>query len=297
VVSRYKLEPEERLERIEERLAKLEANLGQLVAAGGSNRGGAFPEPLARALGGYGSAATHSVRFMSLLDAGEIAIMYSHAIGMAFAPEEAVARLFQMPPTLGSLAADLWRFLNDASTVASTDPVLQALRRSFCKGKGKPTPVSRYLLEEFVHIRNEERGHAAALPEGAYESLCRQVEPALLGNFKQCEHLRLHFVRVESVNIGKADWFEYSVTLLTGVLPVAGSMPVISRDRIRKGAACLWDGAWRLLALSPLVEYIVCSKCGLEHCFFLECADSQGLHLHSYTANHRMVLPGTLERL
>lgn len=281
---------------MEERLSRLEAAVERLTTAAGTNQAVSLPEPLAWALARYGSVFTQSGRFFCLLDAGEIAIKYSCAVAMAFAPEEAVEKLFATPPSLGSFAAALGTFMNGVSLEPGSDPILRTLVRSFRKENGKPTSAARYLLDEFVNIRNRERGHASALMEGAYESLCRRVEPVLLEALKQCDHLHFHFLRIESVNPGKEEWFEYSVTLLSGVAPTASVMPVISRDRIRQGSVCLWDGAQHLVPLVPLVDYRTCSSCGLDHCFFIERVDSQGFHLHSYTANHRMVLKGTLAR-
>src|SRR5262249_51214468 len=154
----------------------------------------------------------------------------------------------------------------------------------------------RYLLDEFVAIRNRDRGHASAQHEGAYDSLCKSVEPALMDGLIHCEHVHLHCVRVESVDVGNPDWFTYTVAPLRGVAPSA-PLPVLSTDRIRVGAVCVWDGAMRLVSLSPWVEYRVCAVCGLEHTFFVEKADAQTFALHSYAANHRMSVPGGLDSL
>jgi hypothetical protein len=286
----------ERLDKIEERLTKLEAAFDQRLAAEGGSPFQSFPEPLAYALGRYGSAATHSGRFFLLLDAGEIAIKYSWSLAMAFAPSDAAHAVYVTPPTLGVFASRLRSFLDSRDVATTTEPILRALARSFRKDNGKPTPAGRYLLDEFVVVRNRERGHASTLTEGAYESLWRSVHPVLMDTLAHCEHLRFHCVRIESVDVGNPDWFTYSITELKGVAPKTAPMAVLSKDRIRQGSVCLWDGAMRLVSLSPFIEYRACGVCGLEHTFFLEKVDGQTLHLHSYAANHRMSRGGGLDR-
>ena len=290
------MEDGDRLDRIEERLSRLETAFEQRLGADGGAQFHSFPEPLAYALVRYRSATTHASRFFSLLDAGEIAIKYSWALASAFAPPEVADLVYATPPTLGTFAASLRALWDRPEFETAADSLLRTLVKSFRKDNGKPTPAGRYLLDEFIVVRNRERGHASALPEGAYDSLCRSVYPVLVDTLAKCEHLRFHCVRVEGVDVGNPEWFTYSVTVLKGMAPSTAAMPVLSKDRIPQGSVCVWDGAMRLVSLSPFVDYRVCDLCGLEHTFFVEKADGRTLHLHSYVANHRMTRAGSVER-
>src|SRR5947209_11083608 len=103
-------------------------------------------------------------RFFALLDTGEALIKYSAGIAfscVAAASRQAAERatlLYNTAPTLGTIASQMREIL-DAPEF--TPWPLDLVRPVFKRPNGKVTPTARYLLDEFISLRNSQRGHGA----------------------------------------------------------------------------------------------------------------------------------------
>ena len=130
---------ESRVDQIEHRLSALESAV-QL-----EDRLNAFPEPLALAIARAQSAETYGERLLAIFDAGEIAIKYSHAIGLVFANGEVARRMYSMPPSLGQYVSDVRDVLTAHSARPGKDQLLNSLSTSFYRSNGKLTSAGRFL--------------------------------------------------------------------------------------------------------------------------------------------------------
>lgn len=287
---------EDALANIEARLGVLEtavARLNSILEPGFSVANMAAPVATAW----LKEAAQHefSAKFFALLDVGEALLKYSAAVAFAWVlqvgkPQAAeVIEMFKQPPTLGKLADGLRKILDDPS---NADWPLDVLREAFRRPNGKPTPVSRYLLDEFISIRNEQRGHGAQQPEGHYEGLYLRNYLTIQDCVRDCRHLQLPLLQVHAVDI-LGGHYAYQTTLLMGGSPARAPEPVVTPVRMRPGSTCVWDRGIRVLPVQDFVTYRYCGVCGLEHVFFAERRTDKKVSYHSYTGNHRIVVERT----
>lgn len=237
-------------------------------------------------------AAQHefSAKFFTLLDLGEALLKYS--AGIAFAGEiqrsgpmaEYVMSIFQQPPSLGKLSEGLRKVLDDP---ASTEWPIDMIRKVLRKPNNKPTSVARYLMDEFISVRNAERGHGAHQPEGYYESLYLRNHITVQDCVEECRYVNLPLVHVHAVDHDKGR-YSYKATLLMGGAPVRMPELIVTAAKVRVGSTCLWDGEALLLVLNDFVAYKYCEKCALEHVFFAEQITNKRVSFHSYFGNHRI---------
>lgn len=147
----------------ESRLYALEASVAKLVSIiepviSASN----VAAPVTTAILKEAAEHAYSARSFALLDLGETILKYSAAFAFTSTVQnggpqaEVVMEMFRQPPTLGILAEELRKILDDQSNAVWP---LDILRPVFRKPNNKPTPTARYLFEEFIHLRNHERGH------------------------------------------------------------------------------------------------------------------------------------------
>ncbi len=282
-------ESTDRVAALEARVAALELSVGRLTLSASSSPAAlAYPEPLATPLVRESGAGLHHEKFFSLLDAGEACLQYTGAMVIALCKsggrEFDPAQEFRQPLSLGRWA-DLirsllaWEGLPDNS-------ISQAMKSSILRPNGRFTPSGRYLLDEFIAIRNRERGHGSSLPDEAYGTLRLRHSAELLDALRSFTYLAYPLVRIESVNI-VTDPFSYDVRLLVGPPPLTSTERIQSAIRLPMGAVCVWDQVDGLLDLGGLVTYRSCPICNLEHTFFLERWDNNARHYHSYFGNHR----------
>ena len=237
-------------------------------------------------------AAQHefSAKFFTLLDLGEALLKYSAGIAFAWAIRrhgwmgEYVMAIFKQPPTLGKLSEGLRRVLDDP---ASTEWPIDLIRKAFRKPNNKPTSIARYLADEFISIRNTERGHGAFQSEGHYEGLYHRNHLTVHDCVGECKHVNLPLVHVHAVDHERGR-YSYKATLLMGGAPVRMPEPIVTAAKVRVGSTCLWDGKARLLVLDDFVAYKYCRICGLEHVFFAERITNKKVSFHSYFGNHRI---------
>jgi hypothetical protein len=234
-------------------------------------------------------ASLHHERFFSLLDAGEACIKYTGAMAIALSITAGrpfdLAETFRQPPSLGR-----WAQIIRESLRWQTFPntlIANALKSSLMRPNGQSTPAGRYLLDEFVNVRNTERGHASSLPDAAYERLHLRHATELHDALGACKHITYPLVRIESVDV-VTEPFSYDVRLLVGPPPLTRTERIQAETRIRQGSACGWDRSDTLLDLGEIVIYRTCPVCNLAHSFFLERMDENYRHYHSYVGNHRL---------
>jgi hypothetical protein len=184
---------------------------------------------------------------------------------------------------LGKLAEGLRKVLDsDTGTHWPVDLVRVALRRP----NGKPTSTARYLLEEFITIRNDERGHGAQQPEGYYQSLYLRNHLIIHDCLRACKYVQLPLVHVHAIDHVK-DQYGYKTTLLMGGSAIQAAEPIVTSVKASVGATCLWDHGVQILALDQFVSYRYCDTCRLEHVFFADRITSEKISYHSYFGNHR----------
>ncbi len=279
----------DRVTALEARITALEVSVGRLnLSASSSPTALTYPEPLATPLVKESGAGLHHERFFSLLDAGEACLQYTGAILIALCRsaghEFNPAQEFRQPMSLGRWAELIktllaWEGLPD-------DSIGQALKSSILRPNGRFTPSGRYLFEEFVSIRNTQRGHGSSLPDEAYSALRLRHSRELLDSLQSFTFLTFPLVKTESVDI-VTDPPNYDVRLLMGPPPLTSTERILSAVRLPMGTVCVWNRDDRLLDLGGLLVYRSCPTCNLEHTFFLERWDDGKRHYHSYFGNHR----------
>jgi hypothetical protein len=235
-------------------------------------------------------AAQHqfSARFFAMLDTGESVLKYSAAI--AFAAVDANSPLadeineaFKSPPSLGKWTELLRKVLDSQLTSWPMD----VLRPAFRKANGKATPTARYLLDEFISLRNDVRGHGSQQPEGYYEELYLKNHLIVQDCINACKHLHLPLISIHAVD-HQNEQYAYKVTLLMGAAAKSLSEPIVSTTKRPVGATCLWDHAAQLLLLRDFVSHRYCTICASEHVFFADRITAEKIYLHSYFGNHRI---------
>ena len=278
-----------RVAALEARVAALELSVGRLILNSTPSPAAlAYPEPLATPLVKESGAGLHHEKFFSLLDAGEACLQYTGAMAIAlcksgghgFDPSQEL----RQPLSLGRWAELTrtmlgWHGLPD-------NPISQAMKSSLWRPNGRFTPSGRYFLEEFISIRNSQRGHASSLPDEAYGALHLRYSAELLDALSSFTYLTYPLVRIESVDI-QTDPFSYDIRLLVGPPPLTSTERIQAALRLPTGAVCVWDRADTLLDLGGLIIYRSCPTCNLEHTFFLERLESNAKRYHSYFGNHR----------
>ena len=277
------------LSAIESRLADVEAviaRLGQLTLTSPSVL--SYPEPISSALAKEGGARFHHERFFGLLDAGEICIQYSGIVAMALLLQSGSAidlkAEFKQPIPLGLWAGHLRKLRDDS---AATDNLIgKELVTSLFKSNGKPTPTGRFWMDEFLNLRNSERGHGSSLPDEAYEALHLRHSSEIYHALESCSYLKYPLVRVESVDIS-SEPFNYDLRLLIGPPPITITKRIHSTSRVRLGSTCVWDRREMLLYLEDLIIYRNCPTCNVEHTFLLEEWDDSTKKYRAYIGNHR----------
>lgn len=286
-----------RIAGLETRVAALEAAVGRLILQMASSPMAlAYPEPLATPLAREKGAGLHHEKFFSLLDAGEACIQYSGAIAIALLVSAGqrfdISECFKQPVTLGRWA-QIIRDIVKCEWLEDT-AIGHAVKSSLVRPNGRPTPTGLYLFDEFINLRNEERGHASSLPDSSYERLHLRHENELHDALGCCTYLTYPLVKVESVDVA-TDPFTYDVRLLVGPPPLTSRERVQAATRVRPGATCVWDGSGTLLDLMDIVVYRSCPTCDLEHTFFLERWAGTSKHYHAYFGNHRFAETASTE--
>jgi hypothetical protein len=283
---------EDRLNSIESRITNLEVAVGRLSSQMmKSPIAVLYPEPLATPLALEKGASLHMGRYFSLIDAGEAFIKYSGAMAISLITMAGhtydVAEEFKQPPSLGRWGEILREILYSSKLPAST--IANALRSSVIKSNGKITPAGRLFLEEFVNIRNVNRGHTASLPDGAYEAPYLRHADELHDALANCEHLQLPLILIESANPA-SEPIEYDIRFLVGPPPFAQAERIHTASRLRLNGLYVWDRDEDFLDLNGLLICRSCPECKLNHTFFLEKIIDKNMHYHSYFGNHRYVL-------
>ena len=279
-----------RVDALQARVTALETILGRLgVLTSSSAAILTYPEPLATSLAKEIGARFHHERFFGLLDAGEICIQYTGAMTLALCkssqPNLDLQSEFRRPVSLGGWA-ELIREKCSSCDVFSDHPIGRVLRASLFRPNGRPTPTGRYIMEEFINLRNRERGHASSLPEEAYESLHLRHTTEIHDALESCAYLMYPLVRVESVDV-VTEPLSYDVRLLIGPPPLTAIRRIQSPTRVQPGMTCVWDRGEVLLNLDDLVIYRACPVCNVEHTFFLEQWADNTRHYRAYAGNHR----------
>jgi len=231
-------------------------------------------------------------RFFALLDLGESLIKYSAALALAAlchaqpASEQAATEFLRQPAPLGGWITSLRNTLNDPAV--NTWPI-EILRGIFRRPNTKPTDTARYLFDEFVRIRNRERGHGSQQPDGYYEDLYRNNYMSVHDCVRASTHVRLPLVYLHAVD-HREGRYAYKVTLLMGVSPATLSEPIHTSIRVPVRSTCLWDRGAFLLPLNDFLVHQYCRTCYMEHSFFSERITAEQVAFHSYIGNHRQTV-------
>jgi hypothetical protein len=278
---------------VETRLTALESAVERLTSIveptfGASNIAAPVALPLLK------EAAQHEFgqKFFALLDLGEALLKYSAAIAFASATQnptpqaDEVMELFKQPPTLGKLTEGFRKVLDSEPDIPW--PV-DMVRTAFRRPNNKPTPTARYLLDEFIGIRNDERGHGAQQPEGYYQNLYVKNYLIIHDCLRACKHVQLPLLHVHAVDHVN-EQYGYKTTLLMGGAPVRASEPIVTPVKAPVGSTCLWDYGTRMLPVTEFVSYRYCETCQVEHVFFAERITQDKIYYHSYFGNHRMTV-------
>ncbi len=194
-----------------------------------------------------------SSKFFALLDLGETLLKYSAAIAFAAVggsgeaeAAEKIMDLFNQPPTLGKIAGGLRDVLNETPEI---DWPVDIVNATFRKANKKPTPTARYLLDEFISIRNDERGHGAQQPEGYYESLYLKNSLIIQDCVAASSFIQLPLLHVHAVDHHNGQ-YSYKVTLLMGAAARRMAEPIVTTEKVRTGSTCLWDRGLRLFPIA-----------------------------------------------
>jgi len=172
---------------------------------------------------------------------------------------------------------------------ASQQWPLPSLRLAFRKTNGKATPLARYLLDEFISLRNGARGHSSQQPDGYYEDLYKKNHLIVQDCVRGCLFLELPLLHIHSMDHAKDD-YSYAVTMLMGASPTTARSGIVTSAKVKVGSTCVWDRDKILLNLFGLVSYRYCPTCSIEHVFFADHITSGATELHSYLGNHRMTI-------
>jgi hypothetical protein len=278
-----------RLTALEAAVAHLSALMEPAVAA--SHLASPVAVPLLK------EAAQHefSAKFFALIDVGESLIKYSTALALAAAVQNerpsasAAVELFKQPPTLGKWAEGLRCTLDDT---LNTDWPVDVIREVFRRQNNRPTSTARYLLDEFIRIRNHVRGHGAQQPEGYYEDLYLRNHLNVHDCVRACMYLRLPLIHIHAIaHVGSQ--YSYKATILMGATPIGSPDLILSPVRAPVGSMCAWDSGARLLPLHDFVTYRYCKTCMLEHVFFADRITADRLSFHSYVGSHRLEVDRT----
>jgi len=283
--------PDRGAESMEARISALEAAIGRLsLQLESSQIALVYPEPIATPLARERGAILHHERFFSLLDAIEAFIKYSGAIAIGLfrmaGRDYDIYEEFKQPPSIGKWVETLH---NIVTSLSPDNAISEALKSSLMKANGKLSPAGRFFIEEFTNIRNEQRGHAAALSDNAYEQLHLRHSSVVHDAFDTCAHLRYPLLCVESADVA-TDPISYDVRQLVGPAPLTRIERIHSSSKLRLGSVYVWDKADCLVDLSDLLVYKTCPTCNLAHTFFLEKIVGKSRHYHSYFGNHRFNL-------
>lgn len=200
-------------------------------------------------------------------------------------PDLDLQREFRQPISMGGWAQVI-RDMCRSCDWPSGNPIGRALRFSLFRPNGKPTPTGRYILEEFINLRNRERGHASSLPDEAYESLHLRHTTEIHDALESCGHLMYPLVRVESVDV-TTEPLSYDIRLLVGPPPLTTTRRIQAATRVQPGTTCVWDRGEVLLNLDDLVIYRTCPTCNVEHTFLLEQWTDNTKYYRAYVGNHR----------
>ena len=247
--------------------------------------------PIAGSLLKIDGQHSFSARFFALLDLGEAVLKYAAAIAFALVTQAnasqavEVVELFKRPPTLGKIVERLRKILADSS--APTMWPMNLVNEAFYRQNGKQTPAARYLFEEFIAIRNSERGHGAQQPEGYYEERYVKNRSILEDIALSTDLFSASLVHVHSID-HHIEQYSYKVTRLMGAFPIGIAEPIITPKKVRMHSTCLWDKAERLLPLDDFVVYRFCKHCSTEHTFFADSITDNLVNLQSYPGSHRM---------
>jgi hypothetical protein len=282
---------------VETRLAALEATVVRLRSiVEPSFTVSNMAAPVAAASLKEASQHEFSGKFFALLDLGETLLKYSAAIAFAAVAGgsdagavDEVMKLFKQPPTLGKIAGGLRDILNKTPQI---DWPLDVVSATFRRPNKKPTSKARYLLDEFISIRNDERGHGAHQPEGYYESLYLKNSLIIQDCVTASTYIQLPLVHVHAVDHHNGQ-YSYKVTLLMGGAASRMAEPILTMEKVRAGSTCLWDRGLRLFPLREFLMYRYCNICTTEHIFFAEQITDDSIFLHSYIGNHRIVISRT----
>lgn len=279
------------LRRLERRLASVEATAARLASQIDPRIPfGAVPTPIAEVVAREVAEVSFDRKFLALLDICEAFLKYTS--GIAFAVEiraggvrsEEILRAFLKPPSLGILAGELRKCLDGPTTAWPLDII-----RSDYRKDGSKTPLERYLLEEFLKLRNDEKGHGSSQPEGYYEDLFLKNRLIVEDILKACVHLSIPLV-----NLGPADardsGYVHSARLLMGLAPTAIREDIKAETPIPKGATCLWpaNGQDGVISIDQFVSYLYCSVCNREHMFFAERIKGNEVSYFAPVGNHRL---------
>lgn len=277
----------DRLEKVERRLNSAEGTLQELL---GAVQIISYPEPIAASLARERNSVSFQQRFFALMDAAEAFLKYTTCFLLAVAAEQGkdiseIRRMLAIKPSLGVWSSAgreaLQIIAPDGSAISNS--IISALFRS----NRKPTAPNRFIFEELVNLRNKERGHGSAQPEGVYENLYFRYHSTINDTLASCLYLKFPLVRIESLDFADRE-LEYKAIALMGPSPIGYLLTISSDSRLSIGTTCIWDEEHtRLIPLGDLFAYRLCD-CGGEHSFFLdEWADGRRAY-HSYTANHRI---------
>lgn len=272
-----------------ERLSKLESTVELLLQGSGHARSLAerLPYPIALPLARCDTSISYQRQFSFLLDAGEAAVRYIGALSVAavrshrgdgWTPEH----LDKPNLSLGDWAAAA----REALKHIGDDDFDNVLRTSLLRANGKPTPETRYLFEEFVGLRNRERGHGVTRTEGAYEALYLRHRTSLNDALTAIKVLEYPLARIESLDRA-AGQLRYRISRLTGPAGIGGMEWVDCTTEIGGGTTCAWDGSQQLLPMTGLLDYRACPDCHEEHCFHLDGGTSEARSYQAFAVNHR----------
>lgn len=276
---------ERRLLALEQAFEKLRAAIDPAFAVAN------VAAPIAASLLKVEGQHAFSAKFFALLDLGEAILKYSAAIGFTSVTQANtsqagdIVELFSRPPSLGKIVERLRKILDDSPSRALWP--MNLVTDAFRRPNGKQTPAARYLFDEFIAIRNSERGHGAQQPEGYYEERYLKNRYILEDLVLSWELLSTTLVYIHSVD-HYGEQYSYRVTRLMGAAPIGIPDPIISPTKVRMHSTCLWDGAAGLIALDEFVVYRFCKQCSSEHTFFADRITPDRVFLQSYPGSHRI---------
>jgi len=161
--------------------------------------------------------------------------------------------------------------------------VAAALRRP----NGRPTSEARYILDEFISIRNSERGHGTYQPDGYYEELYLKNRSVIEDFVLSSDLFSTTLVHINSVD-HYGSQYSYRATRLMGAAPIEMPEPIISPTRIRLHSTCLWDRASSIFALDEFIVFRFCRQCSSEHTFFADQMTNDKVVLQSYPGSHKL---------